>query len=177
MLSGRVLIVGNSGEAHVGRHLERAATEIGVTAHLFDVSAAYEGYGVQRRIDWWLRGRRPSRLRAFSAEVVHACRDFRPDWVISTGIAPLTAKALEECRRLTGVCINFLTDDPWNSAHRAPWFFEALPHYDWVFSPRMANLEQLKAAGPPHVVYLPFGYAADLHYPEAPSSGEEAASM
>jgi spore maturation protein CgeB len=89
-------------------------------------------------------------------------------------VAPLSAQALAECHPLVGARINFLTDDPWNQAHQAPWFFEALPHYDWVFSPRTANLEQLRAAGPAHVEYLPFGYARDLHYPEAPSSEEEA---
>jgi spore maturation protein CgeB len=145
-----------------------------LTARLIDIHAAYDGNAVKRRIDWWFRGRRPSRLRVFSEEVVRACQEFHPDYMITTGVAPLSAQALAECRRLAGVRINFLTDDPWNPAHRAPWFFEALTHYDWVFSPRMANLEQLKAAGPAYVEYLPFGYARDLHYPEEPSSQEEA---
>ena len=30
--------------------------------------------------------------------------------------------------------INFLTDDPWNPAHHAPWFMKALPEYDEVFT-------------------------------------------
>jgi spore maturation protein CgeB len=147
---------------------------MGLATRLIDINAAYEGNTVKRRIDWWLRGRRPSRLHAFSEEAVRACREFRPDYLITTGLAPLSAQALAECRRLAGMRINFLTDDPWNPAHRAPWFFESLIHYDWVFSPRMANLEQLRAAGPAKVEYLPFGYARDLHYPEAPSSDEEA---
>ena len=171
--SVRILIVGNAGRVHIGRHLEKAACELGSNARLIDVTAAYEGNPVKRRIDWWLRGRRPSRMPTFSEGVVRACREFRPDYLIATGLAPLSAQALAECRRTVGARINFLTDDPWNQAHRAPWFFEALPHYDWVFSPRTANLEQLRAAGPAHVGYLPFGYARDLHYPEAPTSDEE----
>jgi spore maturation protein CgeB len=64
--------------------------------------------------------------------------------------------------------INFLTDDPWNPAHRAPWFLETLPFYDCVFSPRQANLDDLRRLGCRHVSYVSFAYAPGIHFPEGP---------
>jgi hypothetical protein len=60
--------------------------------------------------------------------------------------------------------VNLLTDDPFNPAHRAPWFFEALRNYDEVLSTRRANLAELRVIGCPEVTYLPFGYAPHLHF-------------
>jgi hypothetical protein len=120
-----------------------------------------------RSINWRLRGRLPSRLDAFSTEVVASCREFRPAWMVSTGIAPLNVPALGEMRQLGIARLNFLTDDPWNRAHRAPWFLRALPAYDAVFSPRRANIDELRAHGCRRVEYLPFAYSPEVHFPEA----------
>jgi spore maturation protein CgeB len=43
---------------------------------------------------------------------------------------------------------------------------EALPRYDYVFSPRRANMQDLEAAGCRNVKYLPFAYAPHIHYAE-----------
>jgi len=59
--------------------------------------------------------------------------------------------------------INYLTDDPWNPCHRAPWFFKALPHYHRVFTPRRANLKELERSTSRPVSFLPFGYSPELH--------------
>jgi hypothetical protein len=69
--------------------------------------------------------------------------------------------------------INFVTDDPWNPAYTTKWFLRALPHYDHVFTPREANLDDLRATGCKRVSYLPFAYAPSLHFPEEPCSKEE----
>jgi hypothetical protein len=68
--------------------------------------------------------------------------------------------------------LNFLTDDPWNPAHRAPWFFEALTHYDRVFTPRRATVTDLDALGVPVVSTLPFAYAPERHFPEPPLAAD-----
>ncbi|MFN7918893.1 MAG: glycosyltransferase [Bryobacteraceae bacterium] len=57
-----------------------------------------------------------------------------------------------------------MTDDPWNRAHRAAWFLEALREYDHVFSPRRANLDDLRGATSGHVEYLPFAYDPALFF-------------
>jgi spore maturation protein CgeB len=171
--SRRVVLVGNFAPEHVGHHLMEAAMELGLEAKGIDVSDAYRGSAVRRRVGWHLLGHRPPRLGAFGWKVVQACRAWQPRWVLSTGLAPLPASALEAIRETGAVLLNYLTDDPWNPAHRAPWFLQALPCYDQVFSPRLTNLEDLTAAGCRSVSYLPFAYAPSLHFPEEPRSEDE----
>jgi spore maturation protein CgeB len=170
----RLLLVGNPNSMHVGAHLARAAAGSGCRVRLVDVRRAYEAPGWRRRVDWWLRGRRPSRLRAFSREVVDQCRESRPGWMLATGLAPIRASALEALEELGVQRLIYLTDDPWNSRHRAEWFMEALPLYDLVFSPRRANLSDLERLGCRVVRYLPFAYAPEVHYPDPPATPDEA---
>jgi spore maturation protein CgeB len=124
-------------------------------------------------INWHLRQHRPARLEEFSRHVLDLCRIHRPAWLLATGLAPLTAEAIDEIRALGAACLNYLTDDPWNPHHRTPWFLRALPRYDRVFSPRQANLADLRAASCPAVAYLPFAYHPELHRPEEPGGEEE----
>src|SRR5262249_34482498 len=83
----RLLIVGNPEEVHVGAHFLEGATALKVPAELADVREAYRGPGLVRRVNWWLRGRRPTRLRAFSRAVLATCSEWRPRWLLATGIA------------------------------------------------------------------------------------------
>ena len=166
-------IVGNAGVVHIGAHLDKAAAKLGINASLCNSEEASFGSLWTRRLNWWLRGHRPNRLRVFSQSTVDACREFQPSWFITTGLAPIDEKAIVEIARLGIQRLNYLTDDPWNRAHRAPWFMEALPHYDHILSPRRANLEELRKAGCARVSYLPFAYAPEIHYPDPPASREE----
>jgi hypothetical protein len=170
IMQGRILIVGNPEIIHAGAHFLEAATSLGLDASLEDVRQAYAGPGWLRRFNWWLRGRRPSRLRPFSDRVVELCAALRPRWMLATGIAPLAPAALQRLGELGVQRLNFLTDDPWNPSHRASWFFQALPFYDHVFSPRRANLDDLRQLGCREVSYLPFAFAPKLHFPEEPGS-------
>jgi hypothetical protein len=170
-----MVLVGNPGVVHIGSHLNHAAKILGLHVILADSTKAFTGSAWLVKFNWWLRGHRPSRLREFSEQVVKACREFRPSWMLSTGLAPVEPSALEAIGKLGVQRLNYLTDDPWNPAHRAPWFFEALPFYDHVFSPRCANLEDLRRLGCPKVSYLPFAYAPELHFPEFPASASEQA--
>jgi hypothetical protein len=97
--------------------------------------------------------------------------------LLTTGLAPVRSDALETARRAGAVTVNFLTDDPWNPAHKAGWFFEALPHYDFVFTPRRSNIEDLARAGCRRVVYLPFGYDDAIFYPQPPADEAERAAL
>jgi spore maturation protein CgeB len=169
----RVLIGGVDGDVHVGRHLAMAARELAIHAELVDTSAAFSGPRMLRTLSWRLLGHRPPRLRAFSRELVGRAETFRPSIVITTGLAPVDSGALRAIRQLDVKSACFLTDDPWSRSLCAPWFMKTLPEYDWIFSPRRANLEDLRRAGCRQVSYLPFGYAPDVHFPEPPASREE----
>jgi hypothetical protein len=162
----RLQLVAIPGAEHVGAHLLYAASEMNLETRLHNSAKAFHGPRWKQRVNWWLRGRLPSRLDEFSAELVAACREFRPDALVTTGIAPVHAAALEEIGRLGIPRVNFLTDDPWNRWHRAPWFLRALPHYDRVYSPRRANLDDLRGLGCSGVSYLPFAYSPQIHFPD-----------
>lgn len=163
----RLLLIGNPRPTHVGRHLLHAAQQLGWEVQLMDVEQAFESARWLRRLHWHLLGRRPVHLARFSTAVVAECQRWQPDWVLSIGLAPLNAQALQRLQQLGFPVANFLTDDPWNPQHRAKWFMQALPHHTHVFSPRHANLPDLNAHGVKAASYLPFAYAPEEHHPPA----------
>jgi spore maturation protein CgeB len=171
-MKGKLLLVANPDPIHIGAHFLHAAEALGIATAVCDLTEAYEGPLWRNRVNWWARGRKPTRLEAFSAKVLEACRNQRPTWLLATGIAPIEEAALREIGKLDVLRLNYLTDDPWNPAHRAPWFLRAAPQYDYIFSPRRATLGDLRRLGCMSACYLPFAYASELHFPEAPANGE-----
>ena len=169
----RLLIVGNPGIIHIGAHLMHAAEELKLPVRFCDVSVAFKGPLLLTKLNWWFRAHRPNGLRAFSQGIVQACSEFKPRWLLSTGLVPVDAKAIAAIKKMNISCLNYLTDDPWNSAHHTPWFMKTLPLYDHILSPRRANIEDLKKLGCPKVIYLPFAYAPELHFPQPPATPEE----
>ncbi|MBI3615712.1 MAG: glycosyltransferase [Candidatus Omnitrophica bacterium] len=169
----KLLLIGNPGVGHVGGHLHRAAKDLGLSVNFLDVTQAFASPSWEAKWNWWIRGHRPSRLHEFGQEALQVCREFKPKWLLSTGIAPLEAGTLQAIREMGVERLNFLTDDPWNPAHWAPWFMEGLPFYDRIFSPRRANLRDLEQLGCSKVSYLPFAYSPEIHFPEAPKTSQE----
>lgn len=169
MTTPRVLIVGNPGEVHVGRHLRRAAESLGIAAELIDVAAAWGGPAAVRRALWaW--DRRPYHLRRFGQRVLNECERFAPTTVVVTGISPPGADVLRELAGRGVPAVNFLTDDPFNPAHRARWFLRALPEYRVVFTPRRSNVADLTRLNCRRMEYLPFAYDPGDHRREPPSA-------
>ena len=165
--SPRLLIVGNDGGTNVGASLARAARRLQLPATLIDMRAAYDAPRPIARFNWWVRDRRPSRLRSFSAAVAGECRR-GASALIAAGLAPLNAEAIDGARRYGVETTIFLTDDPWNRSFRSQWLLDALPLYDRVFTPRRSNLDDLRRHGCRNVAYLPFGYDPELFFPDPP---------
>lgn len=158
--------MGDPGEEHLGSHLRHAATELGIEAAFADMRRA-DGVPLLQRLSWRLREHRPARFGRFSREVGELCRRLRPETLLTTGIAPVSAEALAGIGELGVRRVNLLTDDPFNPAHRAGWFLRALREYDEVLSTRRANMGEIRDAGCRSVGYLPFGYAPHLHFEPA----------
>ena len=169
----RILLVGNPRATHVGLHFMNGSAAAGVDAEVLDMEAGYSGPRLLRTVFWRCLGRRPLRLDRFSKEVAARCRESRPELVLCTGIAPVNAEAVAQIRSMGIPIVNFLTDDPWNPQHAAPWFMKALPKYDRVFTPRRANMDELRSLKGPGIHYLPFAYAPEVHFPPTPMSDEE----
>ena len=169
----RVLIVGNPEEHHVGAHFLSAARELGIEANLLDVREAHSRNLWLKRFFHRVLNRRPARLNRFSEAVVEMCRQAKPNLLLVTGISAPHYRALQEIKTLGIQRANFLTDDPWNPRNSAGFFWPALREYDVVWSPRRANLEDLRRHGCQRVEHLPFGYHPNRHFPEAPQTEAE----
>jgi spore maturation protein CgeB len=163
-LPKRLLIVGGVGGTNVGESLYRAAQKMGIQARILDTRRAFDAPVWLRAINWRLLGRRPAHLRAFGRELLDVCASFKPQVLITTGLAPVSRRVLDKIGELNIRTLNFLTDDPWNPAHKAQWFMRALPAYDIVYSPRRAMLADLEQAGCKQMRFLPFGYDEDLFF-------------
>jgi len=172
-LSNKLLLVGNADATHIGANLLHAAQTLGLQIQFLDIKDAFAGNKWIAKLNWWFRGHRPPCLKRFSSEVVRSCQEFKPNRLLTVGMAPVEAEALQEIGKLGVLRLNYLTDDPWNPVHKAAWFLKALPLYDSVFSVRQSILEGLRSIGCKRVYYLPFAYAPELHYPEPPSTEEE----
>ena len=160
----RLVIVGATGGSHVGGSFLRAAQQLRVDAILCDTAEAWRMGSIGQKLSWHFRGRRPVALDRFSRRVLETCHRFKATVLLTTGTAPISANLLEECRKIAVRCVNFSTDDPFNPLMRAPWFLRAVQVYDTVFTPRHANMNQLREHGCREVRYLPFGYDPDLFY-------------
>jgi spore maturation protein CgeB len=176
MMPMRVLIAGLSGSSHIGGSFMRAAGKLGLGTHFCDMNEAWRPGTLLQKLLWHFGDRRPVRMGGFGLKVLHACAQFRPDLLLATGMAPLERSILERCRQMGVRCVNYSTDDPFAKAQHARWFLSALRCYDLVFSPRRANLDELKAHGCLRVEYLPFGYDPDLFYPPPLTEATETAS-
>ncbi|MBW4646740.1 MAG: glycosyltransferase [Goleter apudmare HA4340-LM2] len=168
-----ILIVGCLGGTHVGGAFVKAAKYLNLNPSFLDSQLAYASPRWLQRINWHLRGKYPSQLKNFSQKVIQTCQTTKPDLLLATGIAPINQQALLQIGRMGIKTTNFLTDDPWNPAHYAPWFLQALPHYDVVFSPRRANIDQLIQVSGFQVHYLPFGFDPELFYSPVPIKPEQ----
>jgi len=160
----QLLLVGNFSPGHIGASLITAARQLGVQTLTCDTGDASAAPRWLVSLNWHLLRRRPPRLERFSRSVVDLCRQHSFDALLTTGCAPIGARALKDIGKLGVHRLNYSTDDPWSSVHRSAWLLSALEQYDDVFSPRRSNLEQLRALNGPSVHYLPFAYDPALHF-------------
>ncbi|MBF2004228.1 MAG: glycosyltransferase [Chlorogloeopsis fritschii C42_A2020_084] len=168
-----LLLVGGSGGTNIGDALFKAAEECNIETSFINFQIAYEAPKLVKRVNWYFRGKRPAKILEFSKNIIQICSERQPNFLLTTGIAPIHSGALQEIGKRGIQRLNFLTDDPWSRFHYAPWFLKALPDYDVVFSPRRANIPDLLKAGCTKVEYLPFGFNPELFFPESEITQEE----
>ena len=167
-----LLVVGPKGNTHIASSFERATKELGLAAHVEDTTAAYRGPGAPKALLWRLCGRRPYRLRGFSAYVLSFAEGRAVRNLVTIGQAPMTARTLDELRARGVRCVNWSTDDPWNPAHKGAWHLRSLRHYDAVFTPRLSNIGDFRSLGCTDVRHLPFGYDPALFSPKPATAGK-----
>ena len=163
MIIDNILIVGNPESFHVGAHFLKAAKTLGLRSEIKDVKEAFSGSRLVQSVLWRFCGHKPQGLEAYGNDVVAHCKRAGYSAVLSTGIAPLDQNALGQLKNAGIQTLNYLTDDPWNKAHSAPWFLEAIRHYDTVFTTRRSNFSDLRKNDCQNIHYCPFGYDIIAH--------------
>src|SRR5262249_41632389 len=138
-------LAGMFGGTHLGGSFARAAERIGVETISFDANDAFAGPRLLRSLSWRLAGHRPPRLSRFSEYVAASCLRQSADVLVALGTGSLTRAAIQRLSSAGTICLAFCSDDPFNSAHRADWHLAALPAYSIVFTPRRANVAELRA--------------------------------
>jgi spore maturation protein CgeB len=165
----KLAVVGFFDGTHVGGSFARGAMRLGINTRMFDVAKARGGNRWLRALWWRIADRRPLYLERFCANIVDECRKSPPQVLIATG-AVLTRESLLGLRAMNIRCLNYSTDDPWNPQLSARWHLRALPAYDFVFTTRRSNIEDLRRLGCREVHYLPFAYDEGLFTLRAASS-------
>jgi spore maturation protein CgeB len=155
--TNKLALLGTLGGTHIGGSLARCAARLGIESIWFDADKASARPRLLRSLSWHL-GRRPLYLNQFSNKLVKACAEAKPEFLLATGMSPLTESALRALRQLGIINVNYSTDDPWNPTMRSNWYLQALPLYDLIFTPRRSNLDDFQRLGCQKVHYLPFGY-------------------
>lgn len=153
----RALVIGPQGFTHIAGSFVAGGEAAGVDARAYDIASAFAGPRWWRSVSWRLF-HRPTQLSSYSLRVVEECVRQRVEVLITTGLAPVDARALRVIGELGIARLNFLTDDPWSETNRSRWFFEAARQYNAIFTPRRANQRQLEDLTGRTVRYLPFGY-------------------
>jgi spore maturation protein CgeB len=105
--------------------------------------------------------------------VLSAAASFKPTVMLVTGLMPVRRSTLEEIgrdERLTTV--NFMTDDPFNPAHRSPTALQSIPAFDLYLSTKPAVDSDLRNAGARRICRSWFGFDPTLHFREPAPAAE-----
>lgn len=154
----RLCIVGATGLTTLGSSFARAADDLGVPHEIYDVGRANSSHRLLNAVAWRLGPRLPPFPGRVMRDVHRALAADGEVFLLTTGLAPVRASDLSEARNRGALTMHFSSDDPWNSGLSAPWYMRALVEYDFVFTPRRNNLDDLAKLGCRQVRYLPFAY-------------------
>lgn len=172
----KILLIGKGAPSHLGGIYHRALLSLGYDVRFVDEAAA---------LGWWdgqawssilqrIRGHLPSRVAFFNQTVRDAARQYRPDIVLSVQGSYLTPEILRELKQSShALLVNYSTDNPFNPAASTRYVRSSLPLWDVYVTPRAHTLGDLKQYCNGLLLYLPFGYDPECHFPEQKISKEE----
>jgi hypothetical protein len=169
-------MIGIEGAPELGGIFRRSAEGLGHNVSFVDESLAYCWLDAQpaRTLLWRLRRNLPARVDFFRRAVLQRAREYSPDIVFALKGAYLDPETLLELKRTTSaLLINFSTDDPFNDAPSTPCIRPSLPLWDVYATPRAHTIPELELHCKGQVVYLPFAYDPELHFPEESITAED----
>ena len=139
----------------------RAGPLLEMDIDYLEPKVAYKGNVFLRKINWWLRGKRPTNLKAFNTSLNWKISDFKPNLIIVFGINPPFSEMVEILSQSGIFLVNFLTDDPWQPGNVSNWFIKGLSKYNFIFCSKKRVLTDCFKCNNLSV-YLPFGYDGQL---------------
>lgn len=110
-------------------------------------------------------------VRSLNRALLNAARALRPHLVLIVKGAHVAPDTLAAIRLETGAqLVNYATDDPFNPLVSTPALRASIPQYDLYACTKRAIIEDVRAAGGKHVLYVPFAYKPLVHFHEEPAS-------
>jgi spore maturation protein CgeB len=169
----KILLIGRAEIPHLGGSFYRALKSLGHDVRLVDESLAFGwlDHPPVSSVLLRLRKRLPTRTGAFNEAVLSAAREMRPDMILSLQGSFLTRDTLESLKQSRALLVNYSTDHPFNPAACTPLVPAALPLWDVFATPRAHTIPRLEQHCKGVVVYLPFGYDPEIHFPDPDAAG------
>lgn len=158
--------------------LAQLAREHGFQHRVFDEACFLKTFvsTIPHRIFYKLAGRRPITYWSLNRSFLKTALSFKPNLIIVAKGMYLSPATLRAVKRGTGaILVNYATDDPFNTAVNNSDLLSSIHIYDIYACTKKAIREDIQKAGCVNVVYVPFGYKPNVHFPEAASSPAEAA--
>jgi spore maturation protein CgeB len=140
----------------------------------FDEAKFFGDRSIAYRIIRRLRGGRPLRYRSFNRELLRCAAAFRPSLLVVVKGQYISPRTLRQIKASTGaVTINYATDDPFNPRNSTDDLIASIPHYDIYASTKRAIIPDIRKTGCTTVMYVPFGYKPDVHFPDQSATSAE----
>jgi spore maturation protein CgeB len=129
---------------------------------------------IVRRLVRRALGHRAVDLKALNEALLHRARSFKPDIVVVGKGASIIPATLSAIKADTGATlVNYATDDPFNPRVTTQELLQSIPLYDLYACTKRAIMDEVVRTGCSRVIYLPFGYKPELHFPEAAATETE----
>jgi spore maturation protein CgeB len=170
----RILLIGSGVFYGVSAFFRHALESMDEHQFTFLDEDRYSGRSLVHRIAYRLLGRRPLAYWAFNRDVLIQAQKYQPQIVLVVKGAHLAPRTLARVKQTTGAfLVNYATDDPFNPSHRHAGLIASIRYYDLYVSTKRAIMDDVRQAGCSDVIYVPFGYAPELHFPEKPATQDE----
>lgn len=101
--------------------------------------------------------------------ILRTARQFRPDFIIVVKGSKISYQTLGTLKQEFGCAlVNYATDDPFNPLIFSQEIVDCIPLFDFYFCTKHRIIDDVRRAGGNEVLFLPFAYQSDYHYPEKP---------
>jgi spore maturation protein CgeB len=168
-----ILLSGGEHPTAVGGSLLHAAQSANHRCRYVSSDLAVGCPRIIRSVLWHCFDKRPPKLASYNRDLTLNCVEMKPRLLLLAGNLPVNSSIPKLVRLAGGKTAIWLTDDPWNPAHRCRRIMRLIPECDLILTPRRSNVGDLEQLAPGRVHHLPFGYDSRFfhHVPHSEHDG------